>query len=99
MDITIHYHVVEHEQLGARLVAAKIEPKRYFLTGRTGYFQVHTFEVHSFEPTVKPFPQTTMCEHILYYICILLSSSLLFSFEAMKTLMMTVLIVLAGQSS
>lgn len=32
MDITIYYHVVEHEQLGARLVAAKIEPKRYQLT-------------------------------------------------------------------
>ncbi|KAK2848627.1 hypothetical protein Q5P01_008461 [Channa striata] len=29
VDITIHYHVVEHEQLGARLVAAKIEPKSY----------------------------------------------------------------------
>lgn len=29
VDITIHYHIVEHEQLGARLVAAKIEPKRY----------------------------------------------------------------------
>uniref|UniRef100_A0A8C2ZLW9 Transmembrane 9 superfamily member n=1 Tax=Cyclopterus lumpus TaxID=8103 RepID=A0A8C2ZLW9_CYCLU len=28
VDITIHYHIVEHEQLGARLVAAKIEPKR-----------------------------------------------------------------------
>lgn len=28
VDITISYHVVEHEQLGARLVAAKIEPKR-----------------------------------------------------------------------
>uniref|UniRef100_A0A8C2ZLE7 Transmembrane 9 superfamily member n=1 Tax=Cyclopterus lumpus TaxID=8103 RepID=A0A8C2ZLE7_CYCLU len=27
VDITIHYHIVEHEQLGARLVAAKIEPK------------------------------------------------------------------------
>ncbi|GLD73092.1 transmembrane 9 superfamily member 2 isoform X1, partial [Lates japonicus] len=29
VDITIHYHIVEHEQLGARLVAAKIEPKSY----------------------------------------------------------------------
>ncbi|KAG7222241.1 hypothetical protein INR49_027542 [Caranx melampygus] len=29
VDITIYYHIVEHEQLGARLVAAKIEPKRY----------------------------------------------------------------------
>lgn len=29
MVITIYYHVVEHEELGARLVAAKIEPKRY----------------------------------------------------------------------
>lgn len=29
VDITIYYHVVEHEQLGARLVAAKIEPKSY----------------------------------------------------------------------
>lgn len=28
VDITIFYHIVEHEQLGARLVAAKIEPKR-----------------------------------------------------------------------
>lgn len=28
VDITISYHVVEHEKLGARLVAAKIEPKR-----------------------------------------------------------------------
>uniref|UniRef100_A0A672ZZM4 Transmembrane 9 superfamily member n=1 Tax=Sphaeramia orbicularis TaxID=375764 RepID=A0A672ZZM4_9TELE len=28
VDITIHYHVIENEQLGARLVAAKIEPKR-----------------------------------------------------------------------
>uniref|UniRef100_A0A8C4IH36 Transmembrane 9 superfamily member n=1 Tax=Dicentrarchus labrax TaxID=13489 RepID=A0A8C4IH36_DICLA len=27
VDISIHYHIVEHEQLGARLVAAKIEPK------------------------------------------------------------------------
>uniref|UniRef100_A0A665ULY9 Transmembrane 9 superfamily member n=1 Tax=Echeneis naucrates TaxID=173247 RepID=A0A665ULY9_ECHNA len=32
VDITIHYHIVEHEQLGARLVAAKIEPKRYWIT-------------------------------------------------------------------
>uniref|UniRef100_A0A7N6F9B3 Transmembrane 9 superfamily member n=1 Tax=Anabas testudineus TaxID=64144 RepID=A0A7N6F9B3_ANATE len=35
VDITIYYHIVEHEQLGARLVAAKIEPKSvvqmYFL--------------------------------------------------------------------
>ncbi|XP_030578811.1 transmembrane 9 superfamily member 2-like [Archocentrus centrarchus] len=29
VDITIYYHIVEHEQLGARLVAAKIEPKSY----------------------------------------------------------------------
>ncbi|TKS85161.1 Transmembrane 9 superfamily member 2 [Collichthys lucidus] len=29
VDITIFYHIVEHEQLGARLVAAKIEPKRW----------------------------------------------------------------------
>uniref|UniRef100_H3CD60 Transmembrane 9 superfamily member n=1 Tax=Tetraodon nigroviridis TaxID=99883 RepID=H3CD60_TETNG len=29
VDITIYYHVVEHEQLGARLVAAKIEPKSF----------------------------------------------------------------------
>ncbi|XP_075902133.1 transmembrane 9 superfamily member 2-like [Nelusetta ayraudi] len=29
VDITISYHVVEHEQLGARLVAAKIEPKSF----------------------------------------------------------------------
>ncbi|KAE8280238.1 Transmembrane 9 superfamily member 2 Precursor [Larimichthys crocea] len=29
VDITIFYHIVEHEQLGARLVAAKIEPKSY----------------------------------------------------------------------
>lgn len=28
VDIDIYYHIVEHEQLGARLVAAKIEPKR-----------------------------------------------------------------------
>lgn len=28
VDITIHYHVVENEALGARLVAAKMEPKR-----------------------------------------------------------------------
>uniref|UniRef100_A0A3Q1EAT7 Transmembrane 9 superfamily member n=1 Tax=Acanthochromis polyacanthus TaxID=80966 RepID=A0A3Q1EAT7_9TELE len=29
VDITILYHIVEHEQLGARLVAAKVEPKSY----------------------------------------------------------------------
>uniref|UniRef100_A0A673A1N9 Transmembrane 9 superfamily member n=1 Tax=Sphaeramia orbicularis TaxID=375764 RepID=A0A673A1N9_9TELE len=29
VDITIHYHVIENEQLGARLVAAKIEPKSH----------------------------------------------------------------------
>ncbi|XP_045063339.1 transmembrane 9 superfamily member 2 isoform X1 [Coregonus clupeaformis] len=29
VDITIHYHVVEHEAAGARLVAAKMEPKSY----------------------------------------------------------------------
>ncbi|KAG7245515.1 hypothetical protein CRUP_022958, partial [Coryphaenoides rupestris] len=29
VDITIHYHVVENEALGARLVAAKMEPKSY----------------------------------------------------------------------
>uniref|UniRef100_A0A4W5KL52 Transmembrane 9 superfamily member n=1 Tax=Hucho hucho TaxID=62062 RepID=A0A4W5KL52_9TELE len=29
VDITIHYHVVENEAAGARLVAAKMEPKSY----------------------------------------------------------------------
>ncbi|KAK5853550.1 hypothetical protein PBY51_014693 [Eleginops maclovinus] len=29
VDITIHFHIVEHEQLGARLVAAKVEPKSF----------------------------------------------------------------------
>lgn len=29
VDITIFYHVVENEAAGARLVAAKLEPKRY----------------------------------------------------------------------
>uniref|UniRef100_A0A673ZY99 Transmembrane 9 superfamily member n=1 Tax=Salmo trutta TaxID=8032 RepID=A0A673ZY99_SALTR len=29
VDITIHYHVVENEAAGARLVAAKMEPKRW----------------------------------------------------------------------
>ena len=28
VDITIHYHVVESGELGARLVAAKMEPRR-----------------------------------------------------------------------
>ena len=28
VDISIHYHVVENEDAGARLVAAKMEPKR-----------------------------------------------------------------------
>ncbi|CAL8298234.1 unnamed protein product [Merluccius merluccius] len=29
VDITIHYHIVENQELGARLVAAKMEPKSY----------------------------------------------------------------------
>ncbi len=30
VEITIFYHLVENEAAGARLVAAKLEPKRYF---------------------------------------------------------------------
>lgn len=34
VDIKIYYHVVENEALGARLVAAKLEPKRLVLKSK-----------------------------------------------------------------
>ncbi|XP_010779564.1 transmembrane 9 superfamily member 2-like [Notothenia coriiceps] len=65
VDITIHYHIVEHEQLGARLVAAKIEPKSFqspdcsggpkFLKNKqTGVFDIkYTYSVKFVVSTMK----------------------------------------------
>uniref|UniRef100_A0A7N8YM51 Transmembrane 9 superfamily member n=1 Tax=Mastacembelus armatus TaxID=205130 RepID=A0A7N8YM51_9TELE len=61
VDITIYYHIVEHEQLGARLVAAKIEPKspctggpKFLKNKHTGVFNIpYTYSINFEDKNIR----------------------------------------------